>query len=405
MRAKKADGFTIEKQTLSNHGFTYDSYLLRGWLNGQRVRRQFKNRTEAFHAKTELEIEAANLDGNTRSRVTRLSESQLAEAEAAFTRLGGKSLSGAVTWYLETYRPPSTAKPFGDAITAFMADRKKRVSAVVFKNYGNTTKWLEAAFPSKCVHEITTADIQTLLASRDVGKKRFNNLRGDLHTIFTFCQRAPQQWIAENPVTPIPAFKLTHASPEIITAQKAAQLMEYVEAYKGGENSELAAGCLVPYFALALFAGLRPSVKEGEIAKLAKLPDPSKPINLELGAIRIEPEISKVKRVRSVTIQPNLAAWLMRYPIKKFPIIPPNAVRMIREIKIKFGIGHDVLRHTFISMHCGKFQSMGAAALQAGNSERMIRDHYYNTVSAADAEAFWAIEPGVKTGEVIEITA
>ena len=396
-------GFTIRTITVENGGFTYRTHRLAGWLNGRRIREQFKSREEAEGRKNELEVEAANGSGLSRARVTRLSEAQLAEAETAFTRLGEKSLTDAVAWYLKNYRPPSSAKPIADAVADFLAHQEQHVRPVVMRGFRHTTKALKIAFPSQHVHEITTADIQAFLAARNIGKKRFNNLRGELHTFFAFCTIAPRKWTMENPVTPIPAFKLSRGLPEIITTQTAARLMEYVEAYTGGERSELPAGCLVPYFALALFAGLRPSIKDGEIAKLAQLPDPSKAIDLGLGVVRLTPDVSKVKSLRSVTIHPNLSAWLMKYSVKKFPIIPPNAVRMIGAIKSKFGIGQDVMRHTFISMHVAKFRSMSEAALEAGNSETMIRKHYYNTVSAADAVAFWNIAPGVTVGEVVKI--
>jgi hypothetical protein len=52
-----------------------------------------------------------------------------------------------------------------------------------------------------------------------------------------------------------------------------------------------------------------------------------------------------------------------------------------------------VLRHTFISMHVAKFRSMGDTALQAGNSEAIIKKHYLNLVSPEEADAFWQIVP------------
>jgi hypothetical protein len=58
-----------------------------------------------------------------------------------------------------------------------------------------------------------------------------------------------------------------------------------------------------------------------------------------------------------------------------------------------FGLSHDVMRHTFISMFVGKFRSMGEAALQAGNSESIIRKHYLDLKTAAEAELFFGILP------------
>lgn len=385
-------GVRIKTATVRCNGVTYRTHLVIGSLAGRRIREQFKSRDEAEGRKNELEVEAANLSGSTRARTTRLTESQLAEAESAFTRLGGRSLSAAVEWYLATYRPPETATTLETAVTAFLAERGQHVRPVVLADYQRTLDTLKAAFPAKRVHDLATSDIQAFLDARKIGKKRFNNVRGELHAFFAWCKSRPRGWTTENPVAPIPAFKLTRGLPEIMTVQAAAELMAYVETYRGGSR-DLPTGCMVPYFALCLFAGIRPCPSRGEIFKLANLGNVENAVNLALGVIRISPEVSKVKCVRQITIQPNLAAWLARYPLKKFPILPLGGRYMVQEIRKKFALGDDVLRHMFISMAVAKFRSLGDAALQAGNSESMIKKHYYNTVTASDAETFWAINP------------
>jgi hypothetical protein len=163
---------------------------------------------------------------------------------------------------------------------------------------------------------------------------------------------------------------------------------------------------MVPYFALCLFAGIRPSFQHGEIRKLADLPDPSKPIDQALGVIRISPDVAKTKSVRQITIQPNLAEWLVRYPLSEYPLIPANAQSMISAVRKHFALSDDVLRrHTFISMHVAKFKSLAAVALEAGNSETIVRRHYLNLVAEAEAERFWSITPGMGIGSVTELTA
>jgi len=52
------------------------------------------------------------------------------------------------------------------------------------------------------------------------------------------------------------------------------------------------------------------------------------------------------------------------------------------------------MRHTFISMFVVKFRSMGEAALQAGNSEGIIRRHYLDLKNQEEAEHFFGIVPG-----------
>jgi hypothetical protein len=51
------------------------------------------------------------------------------------------------------------------------------------------------------------------------------------------------------------------------------------------------------------------------------------------------------------------------------------------------------MRHTFISMFVAKFRSIGEAAIQAGNSEGIIRRHYLDLKSAEEAEDYWSILP------------
>lgn len=386
-------GFTIKTVTVTSGGFTYRTHKLTGWLDGKRIRRQFTSRAEAEGERNRLEVAAANRSGDIQPRNTRLSAAQLADAESAFARLGDRSLAAAVDWYLTNYRPPVTAMPISSAAARFLAERAPHVRAVVLRNYRHTLAAIEAAFAGRCVDEVTSAELHAFLTARQVGPKRFNNLRGELHTFFAFCQSPIRAWVRENPAVPIPAFKLARGIPEIISARRVGELMAYVEGFSGGPRSGQPRGFLAPYFALCLFAGLRPSVKDGEMAKLASSSDLMKSIDVELGVIRLTPEQSKVKTVRQVKIRPNLAAWLSRYPVDKFPLLPRNATRMVNAVRHKFGIGPDVLRHTFISMHVGAFRSLGDAALEAGNSETMIRRHYLNLVSEAEAAEFWRIVP------------
>jgi integrase len=144
----------------------------------------------------------------------------------------------------------------------------------------------------------------------------------------------------------------------------------------------------VPYFSLCLFAGIRPGVPDGEITKLKP-----EAVNLREGVIHIAAEVSKIREPRKITIQPNLAAWLRAYPLKKFPPVVGNFQQRARVLRKQFGLTHDVLRHTFISMFVAKFRSLGEAALQAGNSESIIRRHYLDLKTTTEAEAFFGIRP------------
>lgn len=117
------------------------------------------------------------------------------------------------------------------------------------------------------------------------------------------------------------------------SAAQARALMEHMETYEDGR--------WVPYFALCLFAGIRPGVPNGEITKLRP-----EAVNLDAGVIDISAEVSKVREPRKVTIQPNLAAWLRAYPLEKNPIIVGNFKKRRQRFAKKFNLSHDVMRHT-----------------------------------------------------------
>jgi integrase len=239
---------------------------------------------------------------------------------------------------------------------------------------------LKKHFPRIAVGELTAARLTQYFQRGKPCLKTYNNRRGLVSTFLRFAEN--QEWIATNPIKKVPYYRIARrrGSAKTLTAAQAQELMTYVEGFQGGQ--------LVPFFALCLFAGIRPCVRTGEILRI-------KPehVLLDTGVIRIEPEVSKVKELRSVAIQPNLAAWLRAYPLKKFPIIVPNLQKFRARIAERFGLTHDVMRHTFISMFVAKFRSMGEAALQAGNSESIIRRHYLDLKSATEAEQFFGILP------------
>ena len=89
-------------------------------------------------------------------------------------------------------------------------------------------------------------------------------------------------------------------------------------------------------------------------------------------------------------MRPNLYEWLTRYPAD---ILPVNADRELKQIRKRFGLSHDVLRHTFCSAHVMAFGSFAETALESGNSESIIRNFYLNTMAQDEARAFWAFVP------------
>jgi integrase len=346
------------------------SWRVDGRLHGLRIRRNFKFREAAAAEKDALEMKALQAAAGLHAATTFLTEDQLREAESAFRRLAARprSLTCYLDYALANYRELERDVPLAEAVDEYVATkRKEHERTLLSKRQLRSIKYeletLKKRFPAFTMTRFSAGGLIAYLERGAPSLKTYNNRRAVLSTFFKFAFQ--KDWIATNPIEKTPHHRISHlrGSAVTINAEQAASLMAHVETFRNG--------ALVPYFALCLFAGIRPCLRSGEITKLRP-----EHVRLDTGVIHVEPEVAKVRMKRLVTIQPNLAAWLHAYPLDRFSITPTNATKMRRRVFDAFGLTHDVLRHTYISMFVAKFRSMGEAALQAGNSESIIRRHY-----------------------------
>jgi len=375
------------------------SWRVSGVLHGVRIRRNFKTREEAAAEKSSLEIKVLHATSGLRAIATALTEAQVREAEALFPRVAGnpRPLSFYVDFALANFREPERQMPLVEGIAEYVAAKvhefeQEHISRPQMGRIRWDLRRLEGHFRGRAVAELT---VPALVAFLEIGRpsmKTYNNRRGILSTFFKFAFH--RNWIVENPIPRVPHHRIRRRRgiATTFTAAQARDLMEHFEGFEGGR--------WVPYFALCLFAGIRPGVPDGEITKLT--PDA---VCLNTGTIFISAEVSKVREPRRVTIQPNLAAWLAAYPLEKYPIVVADFQKRRAKFAKRFGLTHDVLRHTFISMFVAKFRSMGEAALQAGNSESIIRKHYLDMKSHSEAEEFFNILPKQACGSAMARTA
>jgi integrase len=367
-------------------------FRVSGLLQGLRIRRNFRTRPEAEAKCQLLEIQRLDAENRFRTVVTQLTNDQLREAEAAFQIMGENPLH-TLLFHLQHslahHAKMGYRKMLSEAVAGYIADRTREHerSVLSLAQLGTTTcamNALQRHFLDQPVSQFTGEQLLPFIERGRSTLKTYNNRRSLVSNFFRYAVQ--HGWAAENPVEKTPYYRVTHSrgSAKTISAERAAALMGYLETYKGGT--------LVPYFSLCLFAGVRPCFKTGEISKLQP-----ESVMLDTRAIHIEPSVSKVRMKRVVTIQPNLAAWLSAYPLDLFSILPLHLPKTHREVFAKFGLGHDILRHTFISMFVGKFRSVGEAALQAGNSEDVIRKFYLDLKSPVEGERFFSILPKAPT--------
>ena len=147
---------------------------------------------------------------------------------------------------------------------------------------------------------------------------------------------------------------------------------------------------ILPYFAIAAFAGLR----SAELERLDW-----KQVDLESGLIEIKARHAKTAARRLVKVLPNLAAWLHRYRGCTGNVCPPNFRKGFNAVRAKAGLFHDwsenVLRHSYGSYHLAEFKDVAALALEMGNSPQVIFKHYRELVKPNDAYQYWSIVPAV----------
>lgn len=366
------------------------AFRVSGWLEGKRVRKNFASHAEAKAEADVLEIRCLQGETGVRPTVTRLSEDQLKEAEAMVGLLASKprSLTFYVQFALANYREPVCTKPFPEAVAEYVASKRHEVTQdLIAEAYvSRLEREMNCALkrlPVTTVAEITQTKLLAYFEHGKASRKTYNNRRGAMSGFLKYAFH--REWIAENPLAKLPAHRIRRrrTGARTLTADTAKQLMRFVE-------KECPAA--VPFFALCLFAGIRPCLRTGEILRLRP-----HHVKLDEGVIRIDGEVSKVREPRPITIQPNLARWLHAYPLAKYPIVPPNLQHLRERAVQKFDLSHDVMRHTFISMFVAKFRSIGEAAIQAGNSEGIIKKHYLDLKSPEEAEKFFGIMPGRKT--------
>ena len=96
--------------------------------------------------------------------------------------------------------------------------------------------------------------------------------------------------------------------------------MNHVAQFKGGK--------LVRYFALALFAGIRPG---GELEKLAEHPGVDR--SIEQGGADHGCHFENRAPTRQIKIRENLHRWLTQFPGE---ILPVNSDRGLKSVRKKF---------------------------------------------------------------------
>lgn len=398
----------VYPHTYTKRGVEYFNYIVRGWKEGGKwQRKQFSNQDKAQAFADSVNVNLKNTGRKRELVLTELDEDRIHEAEKAFRTLGDAySLDDVVTFFLKHNRPPDFTINILDGMKHYLAGKDAegvrktttKKTAMILKSFAKHTG-------NPLVHTVTEQSItgylkglRSLNGVTAAKKKTWNNHRNELASFFLWAGKkdlsSNRPWTFNNPTEHIAVHsvkRIAEQRPSIATTspEKTREIFTFLMNFKEGR--------LVKWFALAYFAGIRPSTDHGELAKLSARE--AELVNRTTGRIVVPADIAKTKNDRKIVISANLGAWLEAY--QGFPIMPPNLKNDYRMIRKKFGLQNDETRHSFVSYHVALNRSIGDAALQAGNSERMIKKHYLDHHSMTDGKAFFSIVPGPTKTEAV----
>ena len=252
---------------------------------------------------------------------------------------------------------------------------------------------------------ITTADItrEAALATRSRAGVAVRTRLADMTAVSTFLEWLREdKWIAENPLRNERRPATDAVEIRTLDVDQVRRLLTAAQTV--GE------GRLLRYFAIAVFAGLRPSEIESLTPDRIKL-DGREPIIRVIGGKRRQ-------KVRAVPVLPVLREWLKsapeRWPIADIAHEDRDLFDQVREAaglirwtgdrrgkrETDFSLWQpDIMRHTFVSLRMAMTNDENLVAMEAGNSPDVIHAHYLSLMTKAEAKRLLAVRPPVRQGE------
>lgn len=412
---------TIRPLMREKDGQVWLTHLVQGWKeNGKWMRRQFSDQAEAERFAALKRVEMENKGRSQQMILSSLSQTQHDEAVRAFDALGETySLGDAVAFYLKHHRCPEFTIRLNDAVKHYL-DEKERdgLRPRTLKGIGWTLGLFSIATDNPLVHEVTPQQVEAFLrglraknGTDKASRRSWEIHRGALHAFFVWsATRDPasnRPYTFSNPVESIRKFSARQvreeqdAKPATTLPGDVLRLFSCLMRWRGG--------VLVKPYAYLYFAGLRPDelkriagMREDELNRKEGLsPEERKRlgsreaelVNLKTRTITVPANVSKTRHERQINISDNLAAWLEAFPGE---MIPVNFEALNKKVRKHFNLSHDEARHSFISYHVAHHRSIGDAALQAGNSEAIVKRHYLNTHTREEGAEFFRIVPDLE---------
>jgi integrase len=311
----------------------------------------------------------------------------------------GVSLTIAAEVFAERAKLLSRTVTFGvlraELVAAKRADRKSRLYL------GDLTHRLARVgqvFDERPVATIETCELDDWLRALNQSPTSRVNFRKVLTTAFEFA--VSRGYVRENPVVKTAKVKAEHAVPGILRPKEIAAVLAEAPPQ------------VVSAIALSAFAGLR----DAEVGRMTW-----DRIDLTGGYVKVDAAVAKTASRRLVPISDNLRSWLTPYAQQNGSVRPSQCIsrRLYTAAKVaarakllKAGVAapnldewpHNALRHSFASYRMALVTNAAQVAEECGHSVQIMKQHYQELVTKAEAEAWFAVVPEKDAGNVIQFS-
>lgn len=349
------------------------------WKVGKKTfRRSYNSEASALAEADRIVRHLATCDGS----ATALSGQDVSYFNECKERLGSTPMHVAVEFYLK-FHEKTTPQTFSEVWEAWIAGvQKSGPSGRYEATLTHHRNIWERGFAKRFIDTIAPEEYLKFLdgltgkTGEPYSTKSKHNLFGSLKGLLRFARK--KRFISPDKVEVEPDFPdVSVVTPEI---------------YSPGELLAIFATTDPRYLAhtaLMAFGGSRSS--EAGDPKLTM-----KSIMFDEKLVRLGPEITKTGAGRTLDISTNLEAWLKEFAPVEGPLVETRKIRPPDKALLKtLGVEtkNNALRHSFCSYHAALHRNPAMTADLAGNSVKMIKEHYRALVSRAAAEEWFAITP------------
>lgn len=315
----------------------------------------------------------------------------------------GTNVTDAVDYWIPYYAKKVASVPLSDTIDQFIAHCRSQAMATstirerVYRL--GILKWAHEDNPEITVFEACEVENLRGFIKDEAERTSPASARNVWAVISAFGTWAKyRDLLPRNPCEVIEKPKLGERTVNVMLPDEAKELLKIAIEHYHRE--------ILSYLVLSLFAGIRPHEFITELPKQAGWATLNWSAILNRKKMIKEKRLGKIKRARHVPINETLASWIKYIHDREGghlagPLVNGYSFyQRFRRWKRAYypndlpAIEDDVLRHSYGTYRVLQAGEVGPVALEMGNSEFMVRNHYLEGErTEEDADEYWKLTP------------